>query len=381
MAWLALYGFAWNDYEVEAAPAVAALVHGDLRAFLELAPAYGGSLVLRAPFALLPGLWGGGELAVYRTLALPCLLAGAVFGVWLVAHMRALGHARLARAAALGLCVANPITLRALEIGHPEELLGAVLCVAAVLLAPRDRPNWAALLLGLAIANKQWALLAAGPVLLALPRHRVRTLLLASALAVLILAPIAVLRPPSLASAGGHSGTIFQPWQAWWFLGESGHVVRNTFGQVKPGYRTPPAWIGGLARPLIVALALPLTLLCVRRRRRTSDPLLLLALLLMLRCALDPWDTVYYALPFLFALLTWEVTARREPPVFSLATLATIWLVFQELPHHLSADAQSLAFGAVALPTAIALAVVLYAPRLLGRRRLNAPVPSAVAAS
>ena len=111
--------------------------------FLRLAPAYGGSLVERAPFALLPGLWGGGQLAVYRMVALPCLLAAAVLGVWLVAQMRAAGRPTLWRAVALGVCVANPLTLRALELGHPEELLGGALCVAAVLLAARERPLWA----------------------------------------------------------------------------------------------------------------------------------------------------------------------------------------------------------------------------------------------
>jgi len=34
----------------------------------------------------------------------------------------------------------NPVTLYALQLGHPEELLGAVLCVAAVLTAQRGRP-------------------------------------------------------------------------------------------------------------------------------------------------------------------------------------------------------------------------------------------------
>src|ERR1035441_8945057 len=58
MAWLGLYGFAWNDYEIEAKPAFDALTHGHVLDFLRLAPAYGGSLIERAPFALLPGLWG-----------------------------------------------------------------------------------------------------------------------------------------------------------------------------------------------------------------------------------------------------------------------------------------------------------------------------------
>jgi hypothetical protein len=169
VGWLGLSGFAWSDYEIEAKPAFDALTHGHVLEFLRLAPAYGGSLVERAPFALLPGLWGGGQLAVYRMVAVPCLLAGAAFAVWLCAQMRGAGRPALWRAAAVGVCVANPMTLQALELGHPEELLGACTCAAAVLVAARGRALWAGVLLGLAIANKEWALLAAGPVLLALP--------------------------------------------------------------------------------------------------------------------------------------------------------------------------------------------------------------------
>ena len=39
LAWLGLLGFTFTDYEVEAAPAFAALVHGDVGGFLELCPA------------------------------------------------------------------------------------------------------------------------------------------------------------------------------------------------------------------------------------------------------------------------------------------------------------------------------------------------------
>jgi len=134
-AWLSLYGPGWNDYEVEARPAFEALVHGHVGEFLRLAPVYGGSLVERAPFALLPGIWSGGSLAVYRSVAVPCLLAAALLAVWLVARMRAAGRPRLDRALVLILCVANPVTLTALELGHPEELLGGCMCVLALLLA------------------------------------------------------------------------------------------------------------------------------------------------------------------------------------------------------------------------------------------------------
>lgn len=390
MAWLGLYGFAWNDYETEARGSFDALVHGHVLEFLRLAPAYGGTLVERAPFALVPGLWGGGELAVYRMVALPCLLAAGVLGVWLVAQMRSQGRSRLARAVTLGLCVANPLTLRALELGHPEELLGACLCVAAVLIAsgpsrPRERALWAGALLGLAIANKQWALLAAGPVLLALPARQWRRCLLASlAVAGALLAPLVL-----VGSSGFLAGTralasapsvIFQPWQVWWFFGGHGALVHGLFGAAKPGYRTAPSWTGAISHPLILltGLALPAALWMRRQLPRWSavprlpvragasalsqrDALLALALLLLLRCVLDTWDTVYYPIPFIFALLAWEVRGPVDrPPMLALSSSALAWISFQWLPLHASADAQAAFFLAWTLPLAAVLGASLF---------------------
>jgi hypothetical protein len=372
MVWLGLYGFAWNDYEVEAKPAFDALTNGHVLEFLRLAPAYGGSLVERAPFALLPGLWGGGELALYRMVALPCLLACAALGVWLVAQLRAAERPTLSRAVVLGICVANPLTLQALELGHPEELLGGALCVAAVLLAARDRPLWAGLALGLAIANKEWALLAVGPVLLALPSRRALCMLSAGAVAAIILAPLALVGSSgfvaSTRGAAAPPSTIFQPWQAFWFLGHHGPVVRGLFGAIKPGYRTAPGWVGSVSHPLVVAVAVPLTALAWRRGRRKADALLLLALLLLLRCVLDTWDTGYYMLPFVLALLAWEsLGAQRRPAVLTLSSTVLAWVSFLWLPEHFSADAQAGFFLAWTTPLIVWLAMRLYAPELTQR--------------
>jgi hypothetical protein len=400
LAWLGLYAFAWNDYEVEARPAFEALVHGHLTDFLRLAPAYGGSLVLRAPFALATDLWGGGELAVYRMVALPCLLSAAALGVWLAADMRRRGLPALARAVALGVCVANPLTLSALEYGHPEELLGAALCVASVILAGRGRgrPLWAGLLLGAAIANKEWALLAVGPVILALPRGRVLCVLAAGGAAAAVLAPLALVQSGGFLAVSGSTATpsssIFQPWQVWWFLGHHGPVVRGTFGRIKPGYRTGPLWVGPLSHPLILALTLPLTALAWWRRpsartgsaapdgthsgaapwnatdTRVREALLLLALLMLLRCMLDTWDTSYYLLPFLLALTAWEAIGERGLPAAALASTVVAWFGFVWLPLHASPDAQAAFFLAWTLPLATALAWRLCAPR---RRVASAP--------
>ncbi len=383
MAWLGLYGFTWNDYETEALPSFSALTHGHMLEFLRLAPAYGGSLVERAPFALLPGLWGGGQLAVYRMVALPCLLALAALGVWLCAQMRSVGRPVLWRAVALGVCVANPLTLRALEIGHPEELLGGALCVAAVLLAARERPLWAGVALGLAIANKEWALLAAGPVLLALPaRRRLPCLASAGAVASAVLAPLALVSSGGFVAsarvAAAPSAVIFQPWQAFWFLGHHGALVHGLFGAPKPGYRTGPVWASSVSHPLIIALGAVLTVaLWLQRRRRAStsaslrerDALLALALLLLLRCVLDSWDISYYLLPFIFALLTYEVSGpSRRPPVLALSSTVLMWVSCQWLPEHgASPDIQAAFFLAWSLPLAGALGLWLYAPGLRSR--------------
>ncbi len=374
LAWLGLQSFVWSDYENEAQPAFSALVHGHLTQFLRLAPAYGGSLVERAPFAAAPRLWGGGELAVYRAAAVPCLIASALLGAWLVAQMRDQRRPVFARALALAICVSNPLTLHALEIGHPEELLGACLCVAAVLLAGADRPLWAGLALGLAIANKEWALLAAVPVLLALaPRRRV------PALGAAVLVSTAALAPLTLVGSGGFAAAthtslapaavIFHPWQVWWFLGHHEAHAQGLFAVSQLGYRAGPAWTSTISHPLILAVGLALALALWLRTRRsgpiaTRGALLALALLLLLRCLLDTWDTGYYMLPFVFALLAWEVRGPlQRPPVLAAASTVLASLTFVWLPRHASADAQSAIFLAWTLPLAAFMVWRLFATR------------------
>ncbi len=383
MAYVTLYGFGWNDYSSEVAPAYAALTAGHVSQFLALAPAYGGSLELRAPFALLPGLWGGGAVAVYQAVSIPCLVAAALLALWLVAQMRALGHDRLARTTTFGLCIANPVTFYALQDGHAEELLGAVLCVSAVLAAQRGRVNLSALALGLAIANKPWALVATGPVLVALPAQRLRAVAISGALALCFYLPLWLPAAHSASSGaaadalpGASAGTIFQPWQLWWFLGSHGHLVTGSFGEIKAGYRSPPSWLQSIDHPLIILLAVPATLLAIWRRVRPADALLLLAFLLAIRFAADTWDTVYYPLPCLFALLAWESLSRRGPPVLSLAASVLVWLVFIVAPERLSPDAQAALFVLVALPALLALGIAVFAADARRHGSLPAPAPA-----
>jgi len=77
-----------------------------------------------------------------------------------------------------------------------------------------------------------------------------------------------------------------------------------------------------------------------------------------MRCALDPWNLVYYHLPLVLALLAWEVR-RRQLPILTLAVTAATWFSF------VTYDARTgygpfLVYFAWALPLAAHLAVTLY---------------------
>ncbi len=386
LAWLGLYGFAWNDYDDEARLAVDALLRGDLTAFAAISPAYGGSLLIRAPFALVASLLGGGDLAIYRALAVPCLAAVGVLAVVVSGRMRAAGSSAIAWGTAIVLLAANPIELRALEIGHPEELLVGALCVGATLVAVARRPTLAAWLAGLAVAGKPWAVLAVPAVVALANGRRVRTLLVTGAIAAAVMAPMAALNRERFVESNQalvQTSQIFQPWQAWWFAGSHGKEVRGVDGQVKPDYRAAPAWLSRVTRPIVVLTAVALSFLWWRRcRDRRLDALLLLALVFLVRCLLDPWNNVYYAVPFLLFLAAWEGLARREPPVLALCATALAWVTFEELPEVASADLQSLAYLAWSVPLAAWLAVRALAPEALGRasrreRTIHAPPEAA----
>jgi hypothetical protein len=319
---------------------------------------------MRAPFALPASLAHAGGRLLYRLSALPCLLAIAALGVWLARDLRRAGGGLFAAALVVALCAANPITYRAMGIGHPEELAGGALCVVAVLAAQRGRIHWAALALGLAVANKEWALIAVGPVLLATPDRRLRTMIEAAAVALAFYAPFALavgnLGAGTSRLVTTSTGTLFHPWQIFWFFGARGHWIPSMAPYIPSGFRLPPAWLGGRAHMLIVGLGVPLTWLAIRRRTRPGDALLLLALLALLRCWLDPWDIVYYPLPFIFALAAWETSVARRAPWFAAASTAATWLIFWYLPAHIGVDAQAISFLVPSTLALAALAVAVY---------------------
>jgi hypothetical protein len=296
------------------------------------------SLMVRAPLA---ALVGSNSLWAYRIGALACLLAVVALG----GILQRRSTPRIAAVAAT-LLILNPVSLDALRLGHPEERLCSALCVMALLFAGR-RPVVAGILLGSALATKQWALIAIAPVLLAAPRERrVSLALVAGGFAALVMLPLLIADPHAFISALNRpafglgemrSGNI------WGFIAIQ-HPVPLGDGQETFSYLVP-TWLQHLAHPLVAALTIGLGLAALRSRR-AIDPLALLALLMLVRCVLDPWDHAYYHAPFLAALIAWEVVEARRVPWVSAVGAAWLGIVFK-----LDVPLSDLLYVVWALPT------------------------------
>jgi hypothetical protein len=356
VAWLGFGVQSMGDYPAMFAPAMRALLAGHLGAFFHVLPedGAGGSVLLRAPAAVLGKLLVGSQRAEFRFGALESSLALGTLGLWLARGMRAEGRPKVARAAVVGLCVIAPALLDAIFFGHPEEPLGAALCVGAVLIADADRPILAGVVLGLALINKPWGLFAVAPALLAAPRGRLRLAAVAGGIAAGWLATAYLVAPGQFAHSLSALSTVAHPPELWWPLA---HLSAPP--GVTPTYYLP-VFITAHARELVVIVAAGLALALARRSDRTTDDCLaLLALAFLVRCLLDPNDHVYYHVPFVVALIAWEARTRGAP-VLALLTTGLLWLVFHTVSGVAGLDVQFVAYVAVTVP----LAVVLLRPAL-----------------
>lgn len=304
-----------GDYPHDAAAAVDALAGGHVLRALTVhpQPLMGPVAILaRAPFVAAGHWFGAGSLASYRLGAMPCLVAAGLLGVVLLRTFAPASRRGAGSILVVLLAVASPAATSAVELGHPEEVLCAALSVLAVVAAMRNRVVATAVLLGLALATKQWAVVAVPPAVLAVGRpYRWRVAAAAAGLAAALTLPQVLADPSGFASVSQHAATATNDTfvQSWWYL--VGHTL--------------PAWLARSTHPAIVLAAVPLTFLAYRRGLRAQDTLPLLALLFLLRCVLDPVDNYYYHLPLLMALLAWDVQMRRHLPYAALA--ATLCLI------------------------------------------------------
>jgi hypothetical protein len=357
----------------DAGPSIEALSHGDLAGFFAEQPPMGSfSLLLRTPPAVASNLADRGDLAVYRSGVFICVLAAGLLAVFLAMSMIRRGRPWTIWALVAAAIVVNPLTYQAAYWGHPEEVLAAALTVGALIAAGRRRWLLGGLMLGAALATKQWAALAVVPALIAAPAGtRVRLALTAAALAAALTVPMLAADPDrfqaaqemvSSASSYTHTVTATNLW--WPFASRSTDEGIDGFGQTTTitQYSLPDD-VGRVLHLGVIGVAVVLSLLYARRRGRGNpdDLLQLVALLFLLRCVLDPLTFSYHHVPFLIALISFEAL-RRPVPVLSAVAIGALLLmneVVVPLGEPLLINAFYLAWT---IPLAGAMALSLFAP-------------------
>jgi hypothetical protein len=342
-----------------AAPAIDAVLRDDLGRVPAVQPVMGPvSVGLRLPFAAVGRAIGGRQLE-YWLGCVACLWALAALAIVLALRVRRRDGGGLAAPAAVVLVlVANPLTLAALDAGHPEELLAGALACAALMAAGGGRSRLTGLLLGLAVATKPWAVLAAPLVFALLPRgRRVAPLALAGGLAAALVAPLALADPHRLFGGSHELGESMRvyPASAWWPFAH--HVAARAWSM-------PLGLTRSAGQMLAAAVAVAAGFAATRGGRGPSveRALALLAAVMLARCLLDPLNLAYYALPFMLALVAWETATRRGLPVIALGTSVLAWATTL----HPASNA-ALACG-LYLAWSLPLTAVLFAPRLVARR-------------
>jgi hypothetical protein len=320
-AWLSWRAHFNPDYFQDAGPAIDSLIHGRFSEFLHERPVMGPlSLVLRAPFALLSRITGnGGPLdgyeAAYQFGVFPCVFAAGLFGIGIAEILRRGRKPWPYQWLALVLCMVNPASARALALGHPEEILAAVLLAGALIAAVYDRAGMAAGGVALALLTKQWAIFGILPTAIVIGWQRIkRPLAIGAAVCALIAVPLLIADANSLIHANFDQFDIkyeaVQPASVWWPFTEEAHVPG------RPGFHELTPFLRHGSRPLIVALGLLIPLLLARRLRQdvVRRALPLLALVMLMRCFLDPVNNGYYHVPFLLALIAADALAGYITP-------------------------------------------------------------------
>jgi hypothetical protein len=378
-----------------------ALARGEVGTFVRDQPLMGPvSLVLRAPFAGAARVFHANLTWHYRAGLFACLMLTAALGIFLVRESRARGHPWPYSVAVGALAFLSPVAWSAIDAGHPEELVAAAAVVGSALFVLHGRPTAAAVALGLAVATKAWALLVVAPILLAVPAPARKRAALAVALVVLACyAPLIAGDPgrfhdvvTSAGSLGSHLGETTAP-NVWFFESDKGDFTwasEIVNGQVQFSVATGHAVSAVAARSahtLILVLTLGLTLLWWRSSgpSRPESLLLLLAAILLLRCALDPGNHLYYHVAAATALLGYEaVRPGGRIPWVGGGFIASLWIV-DRINDHLRTDAAfAIVYLAWALPTVAGLAFIacrrsrstpLTSPSPISPRRATASSP------
>jgi hypothetical protein len=341
-----------------AAPGIEALLHGSVGGYVSHQPLIGLTTILsRLPLAGLASILGGSDLSIYKAGAFVCMLPLAFAAGWLVGSPGITPRERALRMVTVLIVLSSPVLRNTLLVGHPEDVAAAVLATAAVLAAMKGHARWAAVLLGLSIGAKEWAVVAVLPVILTVRGKRLEVSTISTGL-VLVLVGLPWLADPGAVDRAIHAQTTayLGPLSPLWPLAEPIRLIGG--GYVKAA-RTIP-W--GLARSGALALQAAIALMfggiwyvTVRRKGAACNPMCLLALVAAIRCICDTASLEYYWLALLIPVAAWECVEARLP-VATLGVSTIIWALFHAMGH-LSSTVVYLA------ATAFELALIIYLGR------------------
>jgi hypothetical protein len=348
------------------------LVHGHVSGFFSTQPIMGSvSLWLRAPFVGLVTLARGDLIAQYRVGTLICLLAVMFLLLPAAALMLRRGQHPLIVLTVLAAILVGPTTFKAVFWGHPEELLGAALAVAAVLAAIHGRAVAAGVLLGLAVGTKQWGLFAVLPVLMVARGQRRQVVVASGVVITAFVLPMLAVNPgrfvhQNLQTAAAQIGV--GPTNVWWPFHRLG-IDPSTHEQIN----LLPNLMSELSHPLALAVVLGLSGLYWLRSadRHPYDVLQLLAAVFLLRCLLDPLAIGYHHAPFVLTVAIFEGLRRRGVPMVTLTSTAAILILGQYLAPLNKPDLMNAAYLMWGVPTLIYLVGSSFGQRI----SLGASVP------
>lgn len=300
---------------------------------------------------------GAGLLA-----GLSFLLIAAPLG-WRKRRIEILAGALFGAAAVL-----NPLAIRAIATGHPEELLMAVLIAAGLIAALRGSWRSTAVLIALAVATKQPALLVLPAFALACPApQRGRAAIWFAATVAVAIVPWVVLDLAAFAGDNLDAGSV------------SAMVTTDQeYDLFSALHISAPA---SLERALLYLIALLGPALLAARNRASRWQLTATQLatlvpgLLVVRCLLDPANIDYYGVAAAIAFgvmgwYLWRPAASQHRRVLAGAACCLVtggWLaafsggagsyhgpVIQWVYENIGPDARHLVFVAAALPLAVA---------------------------
>jgi len=203
-------------------------------------------------------------------------------------------------------------TVLSVRWGHLDDVLAMALAILAVRAVCAERPVLAGAALGAAIAAKPWAV-GFIPLLLALPRGRLRAAVTAAVGTGAAWAPFVLANPRTLGAL--HPPVGLSPASGLHALGARGTLV--------------PAW--GRALELVLS---PLAALAVALAGRWPGVLLVSV---AVRLALDPKDNAYYIGSAALAAVVFDLLATRWTiPWTTLGTVLILWQPFvMDFPHRL----------------------------------------------